>query len=128
MQDQPAVQDMMGAMAQPEAPTEQYQATLKTVDGDHIIATADSVAGLGEQAKYWMGSTDAAAKMSDSIIKSVVVQEINPETGEVTKDIKTLPAGDKQEVIKQLDTFGQAPAPEEEMMDEGDEGDHEFRD
>jgi hypothetical protein len=95
----------------------QYQITLRAIDGDQVIATANEVNGLADQARYWLNGTDAGAKMRDGDVKEVVLQKLDPATGQYA-DVTSLPVEDKQDVVKQIAKLDMSPEDPEEKMAE----------
>lgn len=62
-------------------PTPQFQLVLRASDGDHVMAASETVNDLVGQAKYWLNASDAGAAITDAMVQSVVLQEVDPATG-----------------------------------------------
>lgn len=85
--------------------TPQFQLLLRTTGGDFIIAASDTVNDLVDQARYWLNATDTGAQMTDGQVRSIILQELDPQTGAYV-DGRELPVQTKQQVISQARIIG----------------------
>ena len=85
--------------------TPQFQLLLRATDGDHIMAASDTVNDLVEQAKFWLNAGDAGNALTDAMVRSIILQELDPATGAYV-DSTELPVESKADVIKQARAIG----------------------
>ena len=85
-------------MTEEENPTPQFQLVLRTTDGDHVIGASDTVNDLVDQARYWLNANPIGAEMVDSQVRSIILQEVDPTTGDYVGGDE-IPVASKQEVI-----------------------------
>lgn len=85
--------------------TPQFQLLLRTTQGDFIIAASDTVNDMVDQARYWINATDTGSQLNDSQVRSVILQELDPQTGAYV-DSTELPVQTKQQIIQQARAIG----------------------
>lgn len=83
----------------------EYTATLHTAVDTYTIANGDSVNGLEDQARFWLGLTTAGTKVQDGQVRSVTLQQQNPNTGALVKT-QTLNAEGRQDALTELHNLG----------------------
>ena len=83
----------------------QFQLVLRATDGDHVLGASDTVNDLVEQAKIWLNATDAGAAITDAMVRSIILQEVDPATGNYV-DGEELPVESKQDVVAQARNLG----------------------
>ena len=88
-----------------QSPTPQFQLVLMTRTGQFVIGASDTVNDLVDQAKYWLQGSSAGAQLVDTDVQSIILQEVDPATGEYV-DGETLPVEDKKDVITQARNLG----------------------
>lgn len=86
-------------------PTPQFQLVLRATDGDHVMAASDTVNDLVDQAKYWLNASDEGAKITDAMVRSVVLQEVDPATGSFV-DSQELPVESRNDILGQARKLG----------------------
>lgn len=79
-------------------PTPQFQLVLRASDGDHVMAASETVNDLVDQAKYWLNASDAGAAITDAMVQSVVLQEVDPATGNFV-DSQELPVDNRGDIL-----------------------------
>lgn len=92
-------------LGQDEGAAPQFQLLLRTTDGDHILGASDTVNDLVDQAKIWLNATDAGAAITDAMVRSIILQEVDPATGAYV-DGEELPVESKQDVVAQARNLG----------------------
>ena len=85
--------------------TPQFQLLLRTTDGDKILAASDTVNDMVDQARFWLNATDEGAKLNDSQVRSLILQELDPQTGAYV-DSQEIPVSSKQQVIQAARQLG----------------------
>lgn len=83
----------------------EFQLLLRTTEGDHILGASDTVNDLVDQAKAWMGASTAGGALLDSQVRSIILQQVDPQTGAYV-DGEELPVESKQDVIAQARNLG----------------------
>ena len=83
----------------------QFQLVLRATDGDHVLGASDTVNDLVEQAKIWLNATDAGAAITDAMVRSIILQEVDLVTGNYV-DGEELPVESKQDVVAQARNLG----------------------
>lgn len=86
-------------------PTPQFQLVLRATDGDHVMAASETVNDLVDQAKYWLNASDAGAAITDAMVKSVVLQEVDPATGAFV-DSQELPVESRGDILSTARDLG----------------------
>lgn len=86
-------------------PTPQFQLVLRATDGDHVMAASETVNDLVDQAKYWLNASDAGAAITDAMVKSVVLQEVDPATGSFV-DSQELPVDSRGSILSTARDLG----------------------
>lgn len=79
-------------------PTPQFQLVLRATDGDHVMAASETVNDLVDQAKYWLNASDEGAAITDAMVTSVVLQEVDPATGSFV-DSQELPVEGRGDIL-----------------------------
>lgn len=92
-------------MTEEQNPTPQFQLVLRTTDGDHVIGASDTVNDLVDQAKYWLNASDEGAGVTDAMVRSVVLQEVDPETGSFV-DSQELPVESRGDILGEARKLG----------------------
>lgn len=82
-----------------------FTATLHTAVDTYTVANGDSVNGLEDQARFWLGLTTDGINVQDGQVRSVTLQEQNPETGALIKTT-TKDADGRQDAITELHRLG----------------------
>ena len=85
--------------------TPQFQLLLRATDGDHIMATSDTVNDLVGQAKIWLNASDEGMAITDAQVRSIILQELDPQTGAYV-DSQELPVESKGDIITQARKIG----------------------
>lgn len=86
-------------------PTPQFQLVLRASDGDHVMAASETVNDLVDQAKYWLNASDAGAAITDAMVQSVVLQEVDPATGSFV-DSQELPVDSRGSILSTARDLG----------------------
>ncbi len=90
----------------PPAPiAQQFQIELLTTDGNFNIAASQTVNDLVRQAKYWLNITDRGMKLRDDQIRTVTLQELDPDTGNYVNGA-SLPVASKKQVLIAIHKLG----------------------
>ncbi len=79
-------------------PTPQFQLVLRATDGDHVMAASETVNDLVDQAKYWLNAGDAGNAITDAMVQSVVLQEVDPATGSFV-DSQEIPVDSRDGIL-----------------------------
>jgi hypothetical protein len=88
-----------------DSPTPQFQLVLLTDADQFVIAASDTVNDMVEQAKIWLQSSTAGQQLVDSQVRSIILQEVDPATGDYV-DGEEIPVADKADVVTQARNLG----------------------
>ena len=85
--------------------TPQFQLMLRTDTGDYLVGASDTVNDLVDQAKYWIQASSTGAQLVDTQLRSIMLQELDPQTGAYV-DGEELPVENKADVVRQARALG----------------------